>query len=213
MSALFFCDIDGVLNVPLDEPIYEERENVPLSMWYYPRIIGRAKIIRDPATFFIPDITRRIEVVRETGDVWRSFNVNCSGELMNKISDLVHSGKVEFRWLTAWMNHAKEEFEPALGLDFPSSVQEWAIKMSDYNQAFKGVALRDLYEAGELRPFIWVDDIANQHWLESRKEDMLPDVKKLLAEIPHLIIKTDSKYGITREHMEQIEQFITVHSS
>lgn len=109
---------------------------------------------------------------------------------------------VSLWWLTTWNQQAVKLLEPLTGirsegvLNYHLGVREIRTQPSKYT-------LLRLHQLADPRPFIWVDDIATQHYRES----------DWVNPPPHLIIRTVKNHGITDEHLEEMRNFISNTSS
>jgi hypothetical protein len=83
-----------------------------------------------------------------------------------KLSEWSHRDDVDFIWLTSWRINAPYALDEHLNIKSVGYLP-WDKKMSDYNHAFKRVAIAE--EQAEFpSKFIWLDDFANKRREDSR---------------------------------------------
>ena len=108
---------------------------------------------------------------------------------------------VSFIWLTTWNHQAVRILEPLMGirsenvLKYDMSWKEFRTHPNKYN-------LLRLHQAQNPSPFIWIDDVATQHYDISHWENVQE----------HLVIRPHKKFGITDDHMEMISEFMITHT-
>lgn len=101
---------------------------------------------------------------------------------------------VDVMWLTTWRYDAVKHVAPLVDApDWP--VIHW--------RGEKGAYLRE-DQAGNPRPYIWIDDF------EATEANNFFWMKDLLdaSKVPYLLIKPDSLQGITRDDVNEIREFI-----
>ena len=105
---------------------------------------------------------------------------------------------VNFIWLTTWNEYAVKILEPLTGIQ-SHSVIDYHMKFKEIGkQTNKYVLLRD-HQKAQPTPFIWIDDVATKHYKEEHWEEL---------GVPHLVIRPKRHFGITDDHMSQIDEFI-----
>jgi hypothetical protein len=104
---------------------------------------------------------------------------------------------VNFYWLTTWNHQAVSILEPLTGIK-SVGVLPYNINLREiHNQKTKYDILKQ-HQENSITPFIWIDDVATQHY----QKHHFPEDQ------PHLIIRTNKRFGITNDHMLQINEFI-----
>lgn len=112
----------------------------------------------------------------------------------------------DIHWLTTWGHDANKEisFRAGLPIDLPvAAAPDDEIEEGDHglyvigNWKFAAI-LRHIDNVGT--PFIWIDDDA----IDSICRETLSEV-----DIPHLLVRPRSDVGLTPEHIEGIEAFIS----
>lgn len=76
-----------------------------------------------------------------------------------KLSEWSKRDDVDFVWLTAWRSNAPLALDDVLHVDSVGYLP-WQMKMADYQQSFKGVAIVEDQEKNPSK-FVWIDDVAN----------------------------------------------------
>lgn len=118
--------------------------------------------------------------------------------IVNQLSTL----PVSFVWLTTWNYQAVRILEPLMGirsehvLEYDMTWKEFRTHPNKYN-------LLRLHQSLNPTPFIWIDDIATQHYHADHWKDPSQ----------HLVIRPEKKFGITNEHMASISEFTKNYSS
>jgi len=108
--------------------------------------------------------------------------------------------KADIYWATTWETAANLHYGPLLGIGLLETIPHswWMPTFSDVKNGdvghWKREALRDLFAD---RPLVWIDDFAYDEGLEFWR-----------GSAPTLVIVPDGTIGLTREQMEQVDQFI-----
>lgn len=105
-------------------------------------------------------------------------------EAIERLATLSHDPRVVIVWLTDWRWHAPFSLDEALGMKTLGYL-DWQRKFTDYNQVFKGVAIKEEQEASPSK-FIWIDDRANR-----KTYDDLPYFTTQLMEHPWIVDDED----------------------
>ncbi|MGO4258139.1 hypothetical protein [Marmoricola sp. RAF53] len=126
------------------------------------------------------------------------FKMRWSATLLNKISDLHTTGRVELRWCTTWCPWA-DQLEQIFGLPpLARSIPEPMPSSGAWPDAKVGAARNVLREG---RPLIWTDDEAIPP--EGPPRDALTN-----ADVPTLLIEPLPNRGLQPAHLARIEQFL-----
>jgi hypothetical protein len=140
------------------------------------------------------------------------FPITYSPNLIAHLNRL--SKKVEIVWLTTWRDQAVSDFAPVVGLD---SFRYIDPKGSEYPWGTKDTLaagpemrwwkLNGVLEAlhAESRPFIWIDDDLRSNtkkYVRSLAKDM---------DVPNLMFITFEALGIEPDHIERIDEFVSLH--
>ena len=209
-KPILFCDFDGVLNTfpykyhRINDEF--ERENYAADgleiLQHGANEYALQRYPIDEEQYFRAD--ERFIAAAGNG----SFIIHYSSEMVDRIRNLIDTGKIEFVWLSTWRAHTITLNEH---LNFRNvSWLDWEQKMSDYNQVFKKVAIRDYFTENEPRPFIWLDDVATIGSVNFPEEDDGWDANPLFKkyDLPSLIIKPFEQFGISRVELDAIEKFV-----
>lgn len=185
-NVVFFSDVDGVVHGRHFEKNGDKIERYPDENLHFDM---------NASFWFVED----------------GYKFYWSEEMVDWIYSLISSGAVDFKWLTKWKQHAVNKLNPIFGFPEYVTYLDWHAPKSDVNHDGKGVALLELYKnlaEDERTPFIWVDDIATRNYIPGSKyENVFKELK-----VPHLIIQTDYRYGITKENQRDINEFIRRYS-
>ena len=106
--------------------------------------------------------------------------------------------QVNFYWLTTWNHQAVHILEPLIGIK-STGVIPYRMPLKEARRQYTKYELLKAHQAENPSPFIWIDDVATQHY----KKEHFKDAQ------PHLIIRTNKRLGITPEHLQQIHDFVT----
>lgn len=131
------------------------------------------------------------------------YRVRWSWEAVRRLGLICQVYGVEWWWLSTWRDHGLSQINPNLKTTASAAV-DWAQSdgqgfpgfREDPNGAAKLAAVERINDE-EGRPFIWVDDEATR-WFD-------PD--RLRTNVPHLVLKTDSLWGLTSHDLDSIEEF------
>lgn len=136
--------------------------------------------------------------------------VRWSAELVQSLNTLKRETGFEWQWLTTWLGASVDLVDEALGTHSDGYLR-WDPD-SDLSAANDPNAVRNarkyqaLVRKVRLRPapFVWVDDVATSAFKPS---DFTGELK-----VPYLLVAPDEQYGIVRQELEQIEEFMRAHS-
>ena len=162
----FYCDVDGVLNVP--------RRSYTTGM--------KSQII----FMKLPTLGKYFTKI--------PLRINWQEE----ITDLLAGLPVNFVWLTAWNNQAAKIWEPITGIQ-SREVLHYNFKLREIRNHVSKYSLLKNHQRNNPSPFIWVDDIATKQYNPADWE----------YQNSHLVITPDPKYGLTIDHTEKVQEFIT----
>jgi hypothetical protein len=126
-----------------------------------------------------------------------------------KFSEWSYHDKIDFVWLTAWRHQAPAALDPAFNIHSLGFLP-WEKKLSDYNQAFKSIALREDQEQYPSH-FVWIDDVANIRREYDEKPFFDPEENGFHTPIPsdrYMSITTDSYEGLTLPQIERIDNWV-----
>jgi hypothetical protein len=137
---------------------------------------------------------RRAYVADSAG---RDWIIRWAPELIARIRKLIDAGAVEVRWCTTWCPDADRLEKlwslPSLGRAFDT------VPKSRYVGDLKLAAAREVLASG--RRLIWTDDM--------EVPDFGPLYDELTANGQGLLIRPPGREGLSPEHMEVIEQWIS----
>lgn len=105
---------------------------------------------------------------------------------------------VSFIWLTTWNYQAVRILEPLMGIR-SEHVLEYDMNWKEFRTHPNKYNLLRLHQSQAPSPFIWIDDVATQHYDASH----WPDSSQ------HLVLRPHKKFGITDDHMKSIGEFIS----
>lgn len=227
----WFCDVDGVLS-----PIpYEKEWNAPAGqsnlettiMLMNDRGYTVKRVEADPSTHF-PVETELLIPFNRAGDYEdflppniKDVNIRFNTEAINRVREIILSGTVNFVYLTSWNHQAITLLNPVFG--FPDTIPflGWEGNHTDYGSQYgKRNAIIDFYETlkksgSTLPPFVWVDDQVTVHH-ETIDSNGQPGrwnslMREHTGEVDSLIIKTDTRWAISRDELTSVENFIKNH--
>lgn len=145
------------------------------------------------------------EAIATGGETWR---ILAAKPVVDFIATVHEGGLAEVRWHTTWQESAANVAQ-ALGLpEFPVQPAP-SFDMSAWTNGVRqgGVwwKVPVVYEVvKECRPVIWTDDdILEQTTREQRR---------LMAEVPFLVVNPDTYTGLTLKHLQQIRHFLEKHN-
>jgi len=81
-------------------------------------------------------------------------------KVIERVAQLSKNPMIDFVFLTSWNFNAVRSIAKSFGIE-TAGFLPWALKMSDHNQSFKGVAIERLEEKSPSH-FVWIDDLANR---------------------------------------------------
>lgn len=214
-KTVAYFDIDGVLNAIPFERVWvgseEDRTSRDILPLYEPKNWEIVRLQPDLTTHF--DINREEQVTMDKNDTPKTFTLRFSDELIQRINVLIEDDFIDFKWLTTWRDQAHVAAE-AFGLPTNLPWIQWYQRgMSDYQQVGKGDAIERLATEGEARRFLWVDDVATK-WHANYPDttrlenDPLYDKYYRFGSKDRLVLQTDARFGISREEMQAIEDFV-----
>lgn len=115
-----------------------------------------------------------------------------------QVSTALSLMNVNFFWLTTWNHQAVNILEPLTGIK-SAGVLDYKMPLRETMSQHSKYLLLKKHQKINPTPFIWIDDVATKHYLK----DDFPTTQ------PHLVIRTQTKQGITDEHITQINEFIS----
>lgn len=104
--------------------------------------------------------------------------------------------RADIFWLTGWKDAAPNAFDRVIGMESKGWL-DWVMKAEDFFETGKLRALTQ-FQAADPTPFVWVDDIATAGL-----------TGEAIGFKDSLLIQTDEFKGLTLEHMEMIDHFVT----
>lgn len=122
------------------------------------------------------------------------LRINWQEEVTSSLASL----PVHFVWLTAWNNQATKIWEPLTGI-VSREVLHYNFTLKEYRNHKSKYELLKNHQISNPSPFIWVDDIATKKYDPTHWE----------THADHLVITPDPKYGLTTDHMLNIQAFIS----
>lgn len=130
-------------------------------------------------------------------------------EMITILRGFIKNGLIDFKWTTNWQEWAGIRLNPLFR--FPDHISHIPINYDkkDRTQSYKGEAvIRYLEETPDAagRPFMWVDDIATLPYLPGG--DRYEEFEAKFAGVPHLVMATEERHGITVAQMREILHFI-----
>jgi hypothetical protein len=136
--------------------------------------------------------------------------VRWSAELVRSLNSLKRDTGFEWQWLTTWLGASVDLVDEALGTRSDGYLR-WDPD-SDLSAAHDPNAVRNarkyqaLVRKVRLRPapFVWVDDAATP---EFKPSDFTGEL-----DVPYLLVAPAEDFGIVREHLAQIEEFMRTNS-
>ncbi len=105
---------------------------------------------------------------------------------------------VSFFWLTTWNHSAVKFLEPITKIR-SEGVLDFRLTVRDIGKEHGKYKLLKDHQTANPRPFIWVDNVATKNYNPADWEEF---------KHPHLIIKPETRYGITSDHLAEMEEFI-----
>lgn len=198
-KVLFFSDVDGVWHIP-DHLRVDNVGNfvVPFSKeWKTSVDYSRTDLLRTVDAHYA--VTHSVQLA---GNDWF---FNWSQDMLDEIHEMIRTGDIHFVWLTNWRHHAVNILNPLFGFDETISFLPW--ELTD-NHDMKAPALDAYYaglDASERKPFIWVDDKANSDYVPGALKGNYFQEK---YGIDCLIIQTDPNFGLTKEDIFKIKNFV-----
>ncbi|WP_428897461.1 hypothetical protein Dip518_001251 [Parelusimicrobium proximum] len=121
-----------------------------------------------------------------------SLTITWSAEIVNRLKEIRKKYGAKWFWLSTWQADTPI-LDKALGIESDRTLA------FDYSNSAVS-KLKAVLEIAKNYPdsaFVWMDDKATK---------LFRDGKYTLA-APYLIITPESRYGLSMEHMEQIERF------
>lgn len=131
----------------------------------------------------------------------RELRIWLSKLMGQSILDLANKHDAEIVWCTTWMNQANEFIGiPVFGWD--------ELRVSPYDYAndhdTKNTGKLDgIAELCEDRPIIFIDDFIGP------QDRIAFENRELINNIPSMTVKTDESVGLTPQHLESIDEFLT----
>lgn len=161
----FYCDVDGVLNVPRKS--YRSGVRTQIIFMKLPTL-GK----------YFTKVPYRI--------TWQS-----------EVTDVLAGLPVHFVWLTAWNQQATKIWEPLTGIQ-SREVLHYNFRLREMKTHVSKYSLLQAHQRDNPSPFVWVDDIATKQYDEADWE----------GHNSHLVIRPDPKFGLTVDHIAQVQDFI-----
>lgn len=156
-------------------------------------------------------------------------------EVIHRLATLSRDPRVVVVWLTDWRISAPLSLDKAMGIESIGYL-DWQRKFTDYNQSFKGVAIREDQKSSPSK-FIWIDDRANRlspyapayfsteirggasNWIIDDEDDMVDATLEIVdyegsvfrLDIPrenYLNVTTRNTDGLTMKELDLIEEWI-----
>jgi hypothetical protein len=127
----------------------------------------------------------------------RVYNLNYSDEVVTKLNRMKAAHNFSLRWLSTWVDDTAG-LDVTLGLNSNGYVPWDPYTDVTYDNLFevrasrKYAALKADYD-GE--PFVWVDDEATVKFVPSD------------FDVPYLVLAPDPRYGLTRDHLDEMYDF------
>jgi hypothetical protein len=180
MRPVFFSDIDGVIRA---------RDTTRNTS-------GNAHDF-DPALHYDMD---QFTVFNDRGHPWE---FHYSTEMIADLRDLIESGKIEFIWNTNWRQWANVRLTPLFGFPAETKFLNLPQVRGDHSQTYKGYGILDFFSSESQRHFIWADDIATRPFVPGG--ELHQEFSSIT--VPHHIIVTEERFGITRAQMAAIREF------
>lgn len=218
MTVKAFMDFDGVFNAIPVETSWIGPDEVSSNGFEVlnPRYWRTERVTPNLETHF--ELDRQVLVSLNGKD----FHINYSSELVDGFKELIANNLIDFVWATYWRENAVEVINPVF--DFPdhkTSVLHWQnTSMSVRNPEMgKVIGVSDYLEshvkAGSMTkdsPIIWVDDVATMDHVDLTPEEIQARVDHKYSDTilahPHLIIRADTKWGISRDEFRKIKEFV-----
>lgn len=228
----WFCDVDGVLSpIPYEKEWHAPAGQTELEatiMLMNNRGYTVKRVEPDISTHFAVE-TELVIPFNKAGDYEdilppniRDVNIRFNVEVINRVRNIILSGKVNFVYLTSWNHQAITLLNPVF--NFPSSTPflRWSGNHTDYGSQYgKRNAIIDFYETlkksgmDSLPPFIWVDDqvtvgheTVNEYGEPGHWNSLL---NEQTGATDSLIIKTDTRWGLSRADLASVENFVNNH--
>lgn len=126
--------------------------------------------------------------------------------ITQRLSDLSHSPLVDVVWLTSLRANAPMVLDELLNIKSLGYLP-WQMKMADYAQSFKQVAIVEEQEEYPSK-FIWIDDVANKTYADSP----LFYPEDIIADNQYLSITTNSFAGLTHSQLDLVDKWIAANT-
>lgn len=152
----------------------------------------------------LPGHLKRADVVTVLGPGYPKMwlTLNWSDETIRTLTSLKDTVPYYWVWLTSWVEDT-HTLDTTLNVTSDATLL-WdpnppaGADLVDYRNNAKHDALLMFHKTHPTTPFAWVDDTATTLW----------DPANLTHPTPHLVLTPDSKYGVTRTHLDQLTSFL-----
>jgi hypothetical protein len=198
-----FCDFDGVFNAMPFQKMWVGDKGASMwdsSNWKW------VEVTPDPKKHFVWDRTEHVPVDNET------YTIRFSTELVANFNRLIADERINFIWLTSWMEHSVSVLNPLLGLPLDTPFLPWLRHRQDYVHRGKFTALKKLItdippEARQ--PLVWIDDVATESFITNSQKYIRSEFSfKSSLGVKSLVLQTEPEYGINRNEWGRIERFV-----
>lgn len=105
-------------------------------------------------------------------------------------------------WLTAWNHYAVKVLEPITLLK-SDGVIHYRMQMKDIGRESGKYELLKRHQEQNPAPFIWIDNLATKNYNPRDWEDF---------SFPHLVIRPETRFGLTEDHMAAVREFVNTYS-
>jgi hypothetical protein len=220
----WFCDVDGVINaipferkwVGTDEQAKDTFELMDRNNWALERLHPNLETNFELDNEIVLEFDRNDEYQGILDPKLVTLKIRYSTELITQIRDLIVDNKINFVWLTTWKRQAVTKLNPIFGFPPETPYLEWRTDGDDgqYNKIGGILDLYDDYKRTNPeetpQPFIWVDDVVTKDYVTTEKDKSRNYNNVLTSHTSNanLVIQTDPFWGISRDEMNRIQEFI-----
>lgn len=113
------------------------------------------------------------------------------------VIDMLRELPARLFWLSAWNHYAVKVLEPITLLK-SEGVIHYQMNFKDIGKEHGKYLLLKQHQAQKPQPFIWVDNVATKNYDPKDWENF---------EHPHLVIRPVTRFGLTNDHMAEIQEF------
>lgn len=134
-----------------------------------------------------------------------TFPITWRKSILSRIAALHESGVVKVVWLTTWGRGANYGLHELLGLprlEVVADPQDAPYRSMGWHTWWKAEALRRYISEHDVKKFVWTDDD-----LAAQSKQIVDIVS--MEDAQSMIISTNEREGITHEHLDDIEEFLT----